>query len=85
MSDLVGYLRFPKTSDSEIISVLIKIHKYVTKKEKKEKKKKKKACPRKYSNTGLYISLFSRMTLATPELIDSTSWTQKSDVCLIYF
>ena len=84
MSDLGGYLRSPKTSDSEIISVLMEIHKYVTKKEKK-KRRKKKACPRKYSNTGLYISLFSRMTLATPELMDSASWTQKSDVCLIYF
>ena len=41
MSDLVGYLRSPKTSDSEIISVLMEIHKYVTKKEKKKKKKKK--------------------------------------------
>ena len=84
MSDLVGYLRFPKTSDSEIISVLIKIHKYVTKKEKKEKKQKKKPA---LENTQIQVCtfLFSRMTLAIPELIDSTSWTQKSDVCLIYF
>ena len=55
MSDLVGYLRSPKTTDSEIISVLMEIHKYVTKKEEKKKKKEKKTA---LENTRIQVYTF---------------------------